>query len=733
MIARVEPLTTARALRGPFDYRIPGEMGDVGVGSVLLVPFGRRRILGLVVDMVARSELPPERLVEPLETLESGVPADLVQLGLWVAEQYCTAPARGLALVLPPGTGTGAAAQAGARTRSLLTAELSPAGRAALENGAGERLGRVQRAVLEELCAGAMTASDLGAVAGAGHGTLASLAGRGLIAVERRPAGRRPAAAERGHGDGGAQPAVRPELTTAQRDALTAIHVPLRARERDNFLLYGVTGSGKTEVYLRAAETVLEQGRGALVLVPEIALTPQTARRFERRFGDRVAVLHSKLGLGERYDEWQRLRRGEARLCVGPRSAVFAPVRDLGLVVIDEEHDSAYKQEGDPRYDARRVAARRAQQAGAVLLVGSATPRPESWTALRRLELAERVDDRVLPPVELLDMRGLRHALHPDARAALEHVAGKGAKAIVLVNRRGWSPFVLCHSCGHGWTCPRCDVTLTLHRRGAHQTLLCHHCGHSEPGPSTCVECGSTSLARHGTGTQRLEAELAEALDPIPVFRLDRDAARHKGGIAALLDSFRRAASGVLVGTQMVAQGHDFPDVELAIVQDADATLRFPDFRAEERTFALVSQLAGRSGRGPGGGRVLVQTLWPESRTLAFAARHDAPGFLAEEIERRRVLRYPPFATLIRVVTSAANEAAAHRAAAQVSGRLPGGDLEVLGPVPLFRVQDRFRSMLLLKTSPGSRAAAVRAVGAAVQSEAQKSRGVKFAVDVDPQ
>ena len=296
-IARVEPLTQARALRGPFDYRIPAEMPEVGVGSVLLVPFGRRRILGLVVDMAAGSELPLERLVEPLATLESGVPAELVRLGLWVADQYCSTPARGLALVLPPGTGTGAKAEAAARTRTLLTAELSPAGRTAMAEPDGRRLGPVQAAALRALADGPMTAAEVREAAGAGHGTLARLGELGLIALERRPAGRRPGAIERGTGIESSA-GIRPDLTAAQQAALADIEQPLRARERDNVLLYGVTGSGKTEVYLRAAEIVLEQGRGALVLVPEIALTPQTARRFERRFGDRVAVLHSKLGYG---------------------------------------------------------------------------------------------------------------------------------------------------------------------------------------------------------------------------------------------------------------------------------------------------------------------------------------------------------------------------------------------------------------------------------------------------
>jgi primosomal protein N' (replication factor Y) len=417
---------------------------------------------------------------------------------------------------------------------------------------------------------------------------------------------------------------------------------------------------------------------------------------------------------------------------------VFAPVRDVGLIVVDEEHDSAYKQESDPRYDARVVAARRAESSGAVLLSGTATPRPESRLAMDRLVLPERVGSgRGLPAVELLDMRGLRHALHPAARAALEEVKARGGKAIVLVSRRGWAAYCVCRSCGHAWSCPRCDVTLTLHRAAETEGLVCHHCGHREPVPRECPECRSTTIARQGAGTQRVESELADALAPLPVFRLDADAARRKHGIAGLLDAFASAATGVLVGTQMVAQGHDFPEVELAVVQDADAALRFPDFRAEERTFSLVSQLAGRSGRGPRGGRVLVQTLVPESRCLQHAAAHDADAFLEEEIARRRALRYPPFSRLVRVVTAAAAEPLAARAAARIHAGLEGGpkaaDLELLGPAPLFRLKDRHRYMLLLKSAPD--ALDVGAVGESVQEVAadRGMRGVSFAVDVDPQ
>jgi primosomal protein N' (replication factor Y) len=731
-IAKVEPLTTARSLRGPFDYLIPQRMADVDIGTMLVVPFGRRRVLGVVVDVAAESDVAPERLVEPIRALESGVPAELVRLGLWLADAYCSTPARGLALVLPPGTGTARGGRPATQTRTVLSASLTAAGHAVLAGESGARLGERQRAVLSALAAGSTAAPDLNEASGADHGVLRRLAERGLISLERVPVRRRVADVERGLRARSSQSPATRTLTGAQRSALDSLLVPLREGRHEGVLLHGVTGSGKTEVYLRAAAAALEHGRTAIVLVPEIALTPQTASRFEERFGDSVAVVHSKLGLGERYDEWQRLSRGEARVCVGPRSAVFAPLRNLGLIVIDEEHDSAYKQEGDPRYDARRVAERRAELAGAVLVCGSATPRPESWLRMRRVDLPERVDGLDLPPVELVDMRATRHAFHRRTREALDDVKRRGAKAIVLVNRRGWSPFLVCRDCGFTWQCPSCDVTLTLHREHS-QALLCHHCGHRQPVPQVCPECRSTAVARHGAGTQRLEAELREALNPLPVFRLDADTGRGKHGIAGVLDRFAYADGGILVGTQMVAQGHDFPEVALAVVQDADATLRFPDFRAEERTFSLVAQLAGRSGRGPEGGKVLVQTLCPEEPCLQRAAAHDAPAFLAEELERRRALRYPPFSDLIRVVMAAADQEAANAAAASVRSSLAGSPLEALGPAPLFRRNDRYRSVLLIKTT--ERAAAVAAVGETVRRAAadRKARGVAFAVDVDPQ
>ena len=442
---------------------------------------------------------------------------------------------------------------------------------------------------------------------GADHGTLRRLEARGLLRLRRRAVPRVPERVAIG-----ARREHRVTLGADQERALAALHGAIAGRRFEPLLLHGVTGSGKTELYLRAAETTLAQGRGVIVLVPEIGLTPQTVGRFVERFGETVAVAHSRLSAGERYDEWMRLRRGEARICVGPRSAVFAPIEDLGLIVVDEEHDPSYKHEGDPRYDARHVAERRAEQAGAVLLAGSATPRPESYARLHRLTLTARADGSALPGVEVLDMRGVRGALHDRTAAALAELRRAGGKGIVLLNRRGWSNFLTCRTCGKVWGCPECDVALVLHR--ADDVIACHHCGHRERVPAACDACGSRSVARHGHGTERLEHELAGALggEDYPIFRLDADVAAGRGRAAAVLSAFERARAGILIGTQMVAKGHDFDGITLGVVLDADATLRFPDFRAEERTFALVAQLAGRAGRGGTAGRVLVQTLAPE-------------------------------------------------------------------------------------------------------------------------
>jgi primosomal protein N' (replication factor Y) (superfamily II helicase) len=720
VIAKVEPLTPARSLRGPFDYRLAGALEDVGVGSMLVVPFGRRRLLGVVVDVASESELPPERLAEPIAALEADVPQSLVRLGLWVATEYVSTPARGLALVLPPGTGTGA--RRPLRPKRSLRAAITPAGKGAL--GERPRMGARQRAALEELAGAPLGAAALARRTGCTHSTLRSLERRGLIRLESATEPPRRARVE------GVGPSARSvELTADQEAAFELIRRTL-GTGNGPYLLHGVTGSGKTEVYLRSVAAALERGRSAIVLVPEIALTPQTAGRFVERFGEQVAVMHSRLSQRERYDEWWRLRRGEARVCVGPRSAVFAPFDDLGLIIVDEEHDGSYKQEGDPRYDARAVAERRAAEEGALLVAGSATPRPESMLGHERIRLSSRVDGRRLPPVELVGMAGTAGPLHERTREALDRVRRQGEKAIVLLNRRGWSNFLSCRSCARVWECPNCDVTLVLHR--ALDEASCHHCGHHELAPRACPDCGSVSVARHGAGTEQLERELEELVAPLPVFRLDSDVAA-AAGVAAVLRRFDEAPAGVLVGTQMVAKGHDFPDVTLGVVLDADATLRFPDFRAEERTFALVAQLAGRSGRGERGGRVIVQALDPTAEALAFAARHDADGFLAAELCRRELLGYPPHGHLIRVVCSSAEPGPELDAATAIRDAVAGAGVPALGPASLFRRQARHRAQLVIR-SP-DRAAAIVAVRTAVEQVAaqREHASASFAVDVDPQ
>ena len=516
------------------------------------------------------------------------------------------------------------------------------------------------------------------------------------------------------------------ELTPPQEAAVARIVEGLDAGGA-HLLLAGATGSGKTEVYLQACAAALERGRGAIVLVPEIALTPQALGRFRARFGDRIAVLHSGRTEAERRDERERIVSGEAPIVVGARSAVFAPVRNLGLICIDEEHDSSYKQESDPRYDARTVAAKRAALEGAVAVYGSATPRPESWEPLERLELGTRLG-APMPSVQIVDLR--REAGYPLSApllAELGAISEHGGKAILLLNRRGLAPAIHCRACGRSRRCGLCDVSLTLH---GDARLHCHHCGYSEAVPEACPECGSSELARIGAGTQRLEAELAKRVPELELLRLDADTAAKPGAMQELLERFAAADRAVLVGTQMVAKGHHFPGVALAAVVDADTGLAVPDFRADERTFQLVTQLAGRSGRDAPG-KVIVQTFQPDATPLRYAARHDVAGFLVEELLRRRELGYPPFRHLIAIVATGADAAAPERLLRELRAGL--GDAELLGPAPLLRLRGRHRAQLVVKTDRPRAVAARAAAMLAAAAPAMRAAGVTAVVDVDPQ
>jgi primosomal protein N' (replication factor Y) len=635
--ASVYPLVTTRALARPFTYEVET---DVRKGTVVSMPLGRSRVRGVVVG--EESAVPEGVRPVPVTRVVDEVPAQLVDLALWLAEYYGSTPARALALVAPPSR-----ARRGERREAAVAYALPAEGKPVTLTLAQERV--VQR-----------VESALGS--GGGH-----------------------------------------------------------------FLLWGETGSGKTEVYLRACAAALERGLDSIVLVPEIALTPQTVGRFLARFGGLVAVHHSGLTDAERRDERERIAAGEARIVVGARSAVFAPVRRLGVICVDEEHDPSYKQESDPRYDARTVAAKRAALEGAVAIYGSATPRPESWARLERLELGGRLAT-TLPAVRIVDMR--REAGYPLSSVLLrelEGVAEREGRAIILLNRRGVAPAVHCRSCGTTIRCIACDVALVLH---GGDVLSCHHCGYSRPAPERCDACASPELMRIGAGTQRLETELARSVPALELIRLDADTAGKPAALAAALERFRRAAGAVLLGTQMVAKGHDFEGVELAAVVDADLGLAQPDFRAEERTFQLVTQLAGRSGR-EAPGRVIVQTFQPDAAALVFAARHDVEGFLGAELERRQALGYPPFRHVVRVLVSGRSADDPMRALAELKSRLTGVD--AIGPAPLPRLRGRHRAQLIAKTD------APRAVGGAAgrwlaaAAAAMRKAGLTASVDVDPQ
>jgi primosomal protein N' (replication factor Y) len=516
-----------------------------------------------------------------------------------------------------------------------------------------------------------------------------------------------------------------PARLTPEQDAAVARIVEAMDAGGGRFLLYGATGSGKTEVYLQACAAALDRGVGSIVLVPEIALTPQAVGRFRARFGARIALLHSGLTEAERRDERERVAEGEARVVVGARSAVFAPVRGLGLICVDEEHDASYKQESDPRYDARAVAAKRAALEGAVAVFGSATPRPESWATLKRLELGGRLTGK-LPPVRIVDLRREGgYPLSAPLLAELGKVAEHGGKAILLLNRRGVAPAIHCRSCGVTRRCPNCDVALVLHGGGE---LRCHHCGHAEPAPTCCPVCGSAELARLGAGTQRLERELRAHLPRLELIRLDADIRDPSAAIAR----FAAADRAVLLGTQMVAKGHHFEAVALAAVVDADTGLGMPDFRAEERTFQLLTQLAGRSGRDAPG-RVLIQTFEPDARPVELAARHDVERFIADELERRQALGYPPFMHLVRIVVSGPEPDAPLRALEELKGELATDGALLLGPAPVLRLRGRHRAQLVAKTQrPGALAGrAGRALAAA--APAMRKAGLSAVVDVDPQ
>jgi primosomal protein N' (replication factor Y) len=597
------------------------------------------------------------------------------------------------------------------------------------------RKGREVLALLASLGRPA-SGAEIRIATGAGPAVLRGLAAKGLLRSfeqERSAAG--PAAV------------ARPSLvspTSEQAAAIAAIAAAIRERRYFPALLEGVTGSGKTEVYLRAIRAALDAGRGAVWLVPEIALTPVFARELRRQFPEDAAVLHSALSERERAEAWDRVRSGAARAVIGPRSAAFAPIADPGLFVVDEEHDASYKQRESPRYDAREAAALRAKQSGAALVFGSATPSMEALNAAARgrlahLKLSERIASRPLPRVEIVDLK--RETARPDEKGVplfsrpllerLREVFARGEQAILLQPRRGFAPFLLCRDCGHDFRCTRCSVARTVHDHG--RTLLCHYCGERVPRPLRCPDCGGSVLEAVGAGTERVEERFAESFPGVTHAVLDRDTARRRGGAAAVVEGMQAGRIACLIGTQMVAKGHDFPGVTAVGVLSADTMLHFPDFRASEKTFQLLAQVAGRAGRGDTPGTVHVQTFHPGHPAIRRAAEHDVAGFAAVELEFRRAFFYPPFSELAAVLVSSPDRDRAESAAAAVGKALrslPDG-LRLSGPAPapLERLQGRWRFQVLIRAV--DRRAVLAALEAAVPD--RPPAGVQIAVDVDPQ
>jgi primosomal protein N' (replication factor Y) len=730
----VHPLVEARALDRTLDYAVPDALDDAVVpGALVACPLGPRRVLGVVVS---RGRATHEGRLAPLAGVVEAppVPPPLLDLALWMARYYAAPAALCLRLVLPPGA-EGALRRRPDGTWALLPPRSAAAPRLVARSAGDAASGTArQRAIAAALAeaGGELPAAELCRRASTTLPTLRRMADAGLLALTSE-APERTGLDWFGSGPPPA-PAAAPVLTDEQAAAVALIEGDLAAG-RGARLLRGVTGSGKTEVYLRAIAAARALGRTSLVLVPEIALTPQLLDRLRARLGDRVAVWHSGLAPGERVAEDRRIRSGEADVVLGARSAVFAPLPTLGLVVVDEEHESSYKQDGGaPRYDARQVAYRRAEREGAVVVYGSATPRPESWQALPRAELSRRADGAPLPPVEVVDMRtqGPGPVSRPLAEA-LRDAADRGEKAILLLNRRGFARMALCRACGWIGRCPRCDVSLVVHRPP--ERLACHHCGYEAPVPAVCPSCRAAEVIRQGSGTEGLEAALERIVPDARLVRLDAGSTAPRGALPRLLAEFRRPGAAVLLGTQGVAKGHDLPDVTVAGVLDADGPLQHADFRSEERAFSLIVQLAGRAGRRGEPARVVVQAWEPLARAVRLGAEHDVAGFMAGELEHRREAGLPPFGHLVRLVVEGEDGpavlAAADGLAAEIRDRDPG--LSVLGPAPLHRLAGRTRRTLLARAERAADAARpVRATLDARRAELRKA-GVRAVIDVDPQ
>ena len=728
-----------------FDYRVPAPLvGRLKIGSRVLAPFGPRSRQGYVVSLLDAPRHDAARTKDVSRILDEDEPlvaADLLPLTRFVADYYGCSWGEALEAVLP----------APVRRRATDPTR-EPCARLRLDPAEAERLARslpvrfARRSQILRLLAaapGPVPLADMrrGGVLPAAASALATLKKDGVVAVESLP--RVPVLAP-----SRVPPAAPPTPTPDQERALAGVLPKIGSGEAATFLLHGTTGSGKTEIYLRAMEIAREKGLSSLVLIPEISLTPQTLARFRSRAGE-VSVLHSHLSDHERLEEWRRIRAGRASVVVGARSAVFAPIPKLGLIVVDEEHEGTYKQQSVPRYNARDLAVVRGSLARAVVILGSATPSLESWKnavtgKYALLRLPARVGGRGLPAVEIVDRTsvkpepGLPLSISRPLAAALRETVAAGRQAILFLNRRGHSTHLHCRFCGHVARCARCDVGLTWHERLGR--LLCHYCGREEIRPSKCPACAMAAYAQSGAGTERLEKDVAQVLPDAKAVRMDSDTMRSRGAHERALDEFGQGATDLLVGTQMIAKGLDFPNVALVGIVSADTSLSVPDFRAAERTFQLLTQVAGRAGRGDEPGRVILQTWHADHFCVAAAARHDFEGFARVELEFRKRLSYPPYSRVARIVVSGKNDervrerAREAREAIDRTLRDAGGDAETLGPAPcpVRRIRDRFRWHVLVKVKRREREILGRIVALVRPWQGKAARGATVALDVDP-
>jgi len=722
-----------------FHYRVPPHLCHLAVaGHRAYVPFGHRKVTGYILGPAAESSA--DGLKDVIEVLDPDPlwTSNELDFFRWISSYYLHPLADVLKTALPAGINLKSRTAANGAEETVVGGKTIkrekfylPVQGAELLRQPGSKAQEVLDVIRE---AGDIPGADLRRRFGQCQPQLKRLLELGLIRMQEREVYRDPFGDEQVERDRARQ------LNLHQAEALRAISDSFNSRIFAPFLLHGVTGSGKTEVYLQSIANVLEQGFNALVLVPEISLTPQLVRRFRARFGGGIAILHSALSDGERYDEWRRIRRGLARIVIGARSAVFAPLEKIGIIVVDEEHEASFKQADGLRYNARDLALVRGRMENAVVLLGSATPLITSLYAVEQgklslLSLPERVEGRPMPTVSVIRMQGIKEAISPAMGQALEATLASGEQALVFLNRRGFATFLVCGDCGEPLTCPNCSVTLTFHRQ--RRQSVCHYCDYAVPAPGICPACGSLEMKDLGAGTERVESDLKELLPSAGIVRMDSDTTSGKGSHNRLLNRMADGSADILIGTQMIAKGHDFPGVTLVGVVNAEASLNMPDFRSAERTFQLLSQVIGRAGRGELPGRVIVQALNPDHYAISCAIEHDGSSFYHQELEFRREAGYPPFAFLAALSISGTSEQAVEEQADETARlfhhlkRQFKLRIEILGPAPapLYRLRGRFRRQILLKAPTRN---GLRQLITAWQTNRTPSTLIREFLDIDP-